>query len=197
MNDSVHDDEITRCALLAGRGDEAAATEFVRATQADIWRYLAYSVDRGHADDLTQETYLRALRGLRTFRGDTTARIWLFSVARRTAVDHFRRRGRRPAVAASFDDQAIPLDPIVPTSPDASGAICVQMLIDSLDEDKRTAFVLTQLHGLSYQEAAEVCGVPIGTVRSRVSRAREHLLDLLAETYGGEAPVPARRVRRP
>lgn len=197
MNDGLHDDEITRWALLAGRGDEAAATEFIRATQADVWRYLAYSVDRGHADDLTQETYLRALRGLRTFRGDTTARIWLFSVARRTVVDHFRRRGRRPAVAASLDDQAIPLDPTVPASPDASGAICVQMLVDSLDDDKRTAFVLTQLHGLSYQEAADVCGVPIGTIRSRVSRAREHLLDLLAESSGSEAPVPARRAHRP
>jgi RNA polymerase sigma-70 factor (ECF subfamily) len=186
----VHDDEITRLALAAGRGDGAATTEFIRATQADVWRYVAYLVDRSHADDLTQETYLRALRGLRTFRGDTAARVWLLSIARRAVVDHFRKQGRRPAVAASLDAEDAALDRIVPTSPEASGEVSLQMLIADLDDDKRNAFVLTQVHGLSYQEAAEVCDVPIGTIRSRMARAREQLLGELAdaETAGEEAP---------
>ncbi|MGQ0847013.1 MAG: sigma-70 family RNA polymerase sigma factor [Sporichthyaceae bacterium] len=193
----MHDDEITRLALEAGRGDGAATTEFVRATQADVWRYVAYLVDRAQADDLTQETYLRALRGLRTFRGDTAARVWLLSIARRAVVDHFRKQGRRPAVGASLDDLDTATDRIVPTSPEASGEISLQMLIEELDEDKRNAFVLTQVHGLSYQEAAEVCGVPIGTIRSRMARAREQLLGDLAEaeTAGGE-DAPRRHLRR-
>ena len=71
----MRDDEITELALAAGRGDEAALAAFVRATQADVWRYVAYLVDRSQADDLTQETYLRALRGVRTFRGHCAARV--------------------------------------------------------------------------------------------------------------------------
>ncbi|MGQ0463997.1 MAG: sigma-70 family RNA polymerase sigma factor [Sporichthyaceae bacterium] len=193
----MHDDEITRLALAAGRGDAAATTEFVRATQADVWRYVAYLVDRGQADDLTQETYLRALRGLRTFRGDTAARVWLLSIARRAVVDHFRRQGRRPAVGASLDAEDVLVDRIAPATPEASGEISLRMLVEDLDEDKRAAFVLTQVHGLSYQEAAEVCGVPIGTIRSRMARAREQLLGTLAdaETAGDEAPS-RRHLRR-
>lgn len=193
----MHDDEITRLALAAGRGDGAATTEFVRATQADVWRYVAYLVDRSQADDLTQETYLRALRGLRTFRGDTAARVWLLSIARRAVVDHFRRQGRRPAVGASLDADDVLVDRIAPTSPEASGEISLRMLIEGLDDDKRAAFVLTQVHGLSYQEAAEVCDVPIGTIRSRMARAREQLLGTLAEAEaaGGAAP-PRRHLRR-
>lgn len=194
----MHDDEITRLALAAGRGDEAAITEFVRATQADVWRYVGYLVDRAQADDLTQETYLRALRGVRTFRGDTAARVWLLSIARRAVVDHFRRQGRRPVVGASLDAADTTIDRIVPTTPEAAGEISLRMLIEDLDADKRAAFVLTQVQGLSYAEAAEVCGVPIGTIRSRMARAREQLLAALAEaeTAGDEASRPRRHLRR-
>lgn len=195
-HERVHDDEITRLALAAGRGDGASTTEFIRATQADVWRYVAYLVDRSQADDLTQETYLRALRGLRTFRGDTAARVWLLSIARRAVVDHFRKQGRRPAIAASLDADDTVVDRIVPISPEASGEISLQMLIADLDDDKRNAFVLTQLQGLSYQEAAQVCDVPIGTIRSRMARAREQLLGELAEAEVAGEEAPRRHLRR-
>ena len=172
----MRDDEITASALAAGRGDEDALAAFVRATQADVWRYVAYLTDREHADDLTQETFLRALRGVRTFRGDVPARVWLLAIARRAVVDHFRKQGRTPTVAASLDFDVTVVDRIAPTTSDPAGEITLQALVAGLEPDKRAAFVLTQINGLSYDEAAHACGVPIGTIRSRVARAREDLV---------------------
>lgn len=190
----MRDDEITAYALAAGRGDPDAVSAFVRATQADVWRYVAYLVDRGAADDLTQETYLRALRGLSSFRGDTAARVWLLSIARRTVVDHFRRQGRRPAIAASLD--TTPGAERVGPLADPAGAMALRGLIEQLDPDKRAAFVLTQVAGLSYAEAAEACDVPVGTIRSRVARAREDLLAWMADADGGAPVEEAPRTRR-
>ncbi len=193
----MRDDDITADALAAGRGDGDALTAFVRATQADVWRYVAYLTDREHADDLTQETFLRALRGLRTFRGDVPARVWLLSIARRTVVDHFRKQGRTPTVAASLDLDPTVVDRIAPTTPDPAGEVTLQQLVAGLDPDKRAAFVLTQINGLSYEDAAAACGVPIGTIRSRVARAREDLLVAMrSDAPAVETPAPARRLRR-
>jgi RNA polymerase sigma-70 factor (ECF subfamily) len=192
----MRDDEITDLALEAGRGDADATAAFVRATQADVWRYVAYLVDRAAADDLTQETYLRALRGLRTFQGQTAARVWLLSIARRAVVDHFRKQGRSPSIATSLDAADGTVDRIGPAQSDAAGELALRLLIGDLDEDKRAAFVLTQVHGLSYAEAAEVCGVPIGTIRSRMARAREQLVAELAEPAPVEQTAGPRRLRR-
>src|SRR5436190_1551842 len=92
------DDEITTCALAAGRGDSAALTAFVRGTQADVWRYVAYIAGREHADDLTQETYLRAMRSLPGFRGEAAARAWLLGLARGSRTE--RAFGGRAAARA-------------------------------------------------------------------------------------------------
>ncbi|HUR75960.1 MAG TPA: sigma-70 family RNA polymerase sigma factor [Sporichthya sp.] len=195
----MRDDEITAYALAAGSGDADATTAFVRATQVDVWRYVAYLADRECADDLTQETFLRALRGLRTFRGDVPARVWLLSIARRAVVDHFRKQGRTPAVTASLDSDAVVADRITPATPDPAGAVTLQALIAQLDADKRAAFVLTQISGLSYEEAARACGVPIGTIRSRVARAREDLMVAMrtdAPAATEAAPERSRRLRR-
>lgn len=195
----MRDDDITAYALAAGRGDAEATTAFVRATQADVWRYVAYLVDRASADDLTQETYLRAFKGLKAFRGDTAARVWLLTIARRTVVDHFRKQGRRPVVSTHLDAMPDVGDRIGPVSPDPSSAVALRSLIERLDPDKRSAFVLTQVTGLSYAEAAEACEVPIGTIRSRVARAREDLLTWMSEAESDvpeAAPESSRRVRR-
>lgn len=195
----MHDDEITAYALAAGRGDAEAVTAFVRATQADVWRYVAYLVDRTSADDLTQETYLRALKGLRAFRGDTAARVWLLTIARRTVVDHFRKQGRRPVVSTHLDATPDIGDRIGPVAPDPANALALQSLIERLDQDKRAAFVLTQVTGLSYADAAAACEVPVGTIRSRVARAREDLVSWMADAetaQGPEASPEARKLRR-
>src|SRR5688500_16196676 len=85
-------DELTRLALAAGGGDRVALAAFVRGTQADVWRLCAALVDPGAADDLTQDTYIRALGAVARFRGDSSARTWLLGIARRACADAIRSR---------------------------------------------------------------------------------------------------------
>ena len=73
-------DELTSLACAAGRGDRAALAELVRQTQSDVWRLCAYLVDPVSADDLAQDTYLRAIPALRRFRGDAPVRSWLLAI---------------------------------------------------------------------------------------------------------------------
>ena len=161
-------DDLTRLAIAARDGDRVALAAFVRHSQAEVWRLCAHLVDRASADDLTQDVYVRALPALARFRGDASARTWLLSIAHRTCADALRRRVRRRRADA--------IAPRPEPSADRSGEVDVGTLVAELDRDRRTAFVLTQLLGLSYAEAAEVCAVPVGTIRSRVARAREQLI---------------------
>ena len=159
-------DEVTVLALAARRGDPAAATAFVRATQADVWRMCAHLGSRSGADDLTQETYARAFASLHRFAGRSAARTWLLAIARRVCAD---------AVRAAVRIRSLP--PSERVAPDHADSVVLNDLLDALDDDRREAFVLTQLVGLSYAEAADVCGCPVGTIRSRVARARADLVD--------------------
>jgi RNA polymerase sigma-70 factor, ECF subfamily len=171
----------TAWALAARGGDPRAQAAFVRATQAEVWRFTASLVDAGCADDLTQETYLRAFRALPGFEGRSSARTWLLGIARRVCADHLRtvvRRRRldhRIATTAHGDG----------ASPDPAGHIAAADLLRRLPADRREAFVLTQVLGLSYAEAAEVERVPVGTIRSRVARARAELVECVGEALAG------------
>jgi RNA polymerase sigma-70 factor (ECF subfamily) len=164
-------DALTAAALRARRGDADAAAEFVRGTQTDVWRLCAHLGSRDTADDLTQETYARAFRSLHRFAARSSARTWLLSIARRVCADAVRSAVRARSVPA---DEAL-------ESPDPAESVTVRLLLGALDPDRREAFVLTQLIGLSYAEAADVCGCPVGTIRSRVARARDDLV----QAYGG------------
>lgn len=165
---------VTRLALAAGRGDRTALDAFIRATQHDVWRTVAFLADTGSADDLTQETYLRAIGALPRFAGRSSARTWLLSIARRVVVDQVRRNQARPRTTSQVDLESL-LD-----SRQSAGrfedVVEVRMLLAGLDSDRRDALILTQVLGLSYEEAAEVCGCPMGTIRSRVARARDDLI---------------------
>ena len=167
-------DELTPLLLAAASGDRLALANFVRRTQADVWRFMAHLVDPDAADDLTQEVYVRAIGSVARFRGDASARTWLLSVARRVAADEIRRRQRRRRIAG-FETAAEGES----AHADATGDVELHDLVDRLDHDRRIAFVLTQLLGLSYTEAAQACDVPIGTIRSRVARARADLIAML------------------
>ncbi|MDQ1619875.1 MAG: polymerase sigma-70 factor, subfamily [Actinomycetota bacterium] len=169
------DHEATRLALHAGRGDQTAMTALVRRTQADVWRLCAYLADPASADDLTQDTYLRAFRSLHTFRGDSSVRTWLLTITRRVVADHIARRQKDRTMFAPATES--PEEPTVADHADRhADGHSVRALLAHLDEDRRTAFVLTQLLGYSYAEAATVCACPVGTIRSRVARAREDLV---------------------
>jgi RNA polymerase sigma-70 factor (ECF subfamily) len=175
-------DLTTRLALAARDGDRVALDGFVRATQADVWRCCAHLVAPDAADDLTQETYLRLVKALRSFRGDASGRTFALSVARRVCADEIRRRTRRRSLTDRLQRRR------QPTAVDDHGeSRALEALIASLDDDRRAAFVMTQLLGLSYEQAAEVCGCAVGTIRSRVSRARQELVDALEEPGSGGA----------
>ena len=155
-------------------GTGSALAAFVRRTEPSIWRFCAHVVGPSEADDATQETYLAAWRSLGSYRGESSARTWLFVIARRHAdrVGHRHRRWRELAVhlpapgPASQPGLALELD---------DG-------LSLLDDDRRVALVLTQVIGFSYAEAAEVCECAVGTIRSRVARARQELLEHLAHS---------------
>jgi len=172
---SSDDADITQWARLAGRGDRVALERFLRATQPHVWRFVAGLSDAQSADDLTQETYVRALGSLGRFRAESSARTWLLSIARRVVADHIRALQARPRPATLADWQTDARRP-EPTGHSAfEERVVLDHLVAALEPDRRDAFVLTQSLGLSYADAAEVCGCPVGTIRSRVARAREDL----------------------
>jgi RNA polymerase sigma-70 factor (ECF subfamily) len=184
------DATITGWALAAGAGDRAAATAFVRATQQQVHRFLAHLVHPRQAEDLTQETYLRAMRALPRFGARSSARTWLYAIARRVAADHLRSVAARPRLAEVADLGAA-VDAASPGGGRFEEQVALRELLDALPPERRLAFVATQVLGLSYAEAAQVCGCPIGTVRSRVARARE---DLVAALRGHDSdPLPGPR----
>jgi RNA polymerase sigma-70 factor, ECF subfamily len=171
-------DELERLAADAVDGDPVAAAALVRATQPDVWRLCAALGDRQSADDLTQETYLRAFGSLHRFEGRSSLRTWLLAIARRVCADAVRSRRRRRLTLVREDADLEVLAPADDADRVGEGA-AVTDLLTRLDADRREAFVLTQLLGLSYAEVAEVAGCPVGTIRSRVARARADLVDAL------------------
>ncbi|HTW21935.1 MAG TPA: sigma-70 family RNA polymerase sigma factor [Mycobacteriales bacterium] len=175
-------DPLDVVATRAARGDQAAFAELVESTQASIWRMCAYLVDRNAADDLTQETYLRAFRALAGYRGDARVSTWLLTISRRVCAAEIDRRSR----AREMYLLTVPREQHLH---DQSSVVDMDLLIAGLDDDRRTAFVLTQVVGCDYAEAAEICGCPIGTIRSRVARARADLVAAL----GQRTELPATR----
>jgi RNA polymerase sigma-70 factor, ECF subfamily len=161
-------DDLTVLAQAAAEGDDRALNELVLATQAKVHRLCVRLGSVTDAEDLTQETYLRALKALPRYRSDAPVIVWLLSIARHVCADHVRRKVRRAEI-----DQRYPAR-FAPSPPDHR--IVVDDLVARLDPDQASAFVLTQELGLSYEEAAAVCDCPIGTIRSRVARARATLV---------------------
>ena len=162
------DDPLRAYVDAALEGDDVAVATLVRLTQPAVWQVCAALGSVGEVEDLVQETYLRALGALPRYRGDAPVRVWLLAIARRVCADHVRRRRRRRRL---LDRVGEPAAALVVRPPEV-----VDDLLGGLHPDRREAFVLTQLVGLSYEEAAAVIGCPIGTIRSRVARARADLL---------------------
>ena len=167
---------------------------FVRASHEPVWRLCEALVDTQAADDLTQETFVKAVTAIRRFRGDASARTWILAIARHTCMDELRTRTRGRRRAATLAGDATERR----RAPDIGEEVSARALLGHLEIDRRAAFTLTQLLGLTYAEAAETCGCPIGTIRSRVARARDDLIEMLggtiplAEGYGG-APTDGSR----
>ncbi len=166
-------DDLTRCANAARGGDGRAMEAFIAASYDDVYRLCAVLTEEAGAEDLAQESYVRILRALPGFRGEAAVRTWIMTITRRVCMDELRSRTRgRELANVTVTHQR--------TAPDPAGTVGAYDLIARLQPDRRAAFVLTQLWRFSYEEAAVICECPLGTIRSRVSRARGDLVDLLA-----------------
>jgi RNA polymerase sigma-70 factor (ECF subfamily) len=183
-------DELTSLARAAGRGDRGALARLVRQTQGDVWRLCAHLVDPASADDLTQDTYLRAIGALAKFRGDAPVRVWLLAIARRACAAEIagRSRDRRLAVRLA----ALPDDALAQRPAEPGAQAIADDLMAALEPDRRAAFVLTQMLGCTYAEAAAICECPVGTIRSRVARARADLDAATSGPASGQVPACGR-----
>jgi RNA polymerase sigma-70 factor, ECF subfamily len=176
---------ITGLALAAGAGDPAALAGFVQATQRDVSCFVRYLCGCDHAEGLIRQTYLHALRALPSFAGRSSARTWLLSLARRVAAEEIRRSATRPRATTFEDGDTVAASNLNHRRPSLEEGALLRELVTRLEPDRRAAFVLTQVLGLDYRAAAEVCDCPVGTIRTRVARARE---DLVRAMY---APAPS------
>jgi RNA polymerase sigma-70 factor, ECF subfamily len=164
---AVDGEDLQASAARAAAGDGPAFAALVRATQADVRRACAALVDWDSADDLAQETYIRAHRALTTYAGTAPVRVWLLGIARNVCLGEIRTRTRRRRLLRRLAEPAV--------VPNPTAAVDLWQCVSALPVERREAFVLTQLLGFSYDETATICGCPIGTVRSRVARARDEL----------------------
>ncbi len=176
----------------AQAGDAGAFEALVLRYQTRIVSFASALVrDAGAAEDVAQETFVRAWKGLRNFRGDSAFKSWLYKVASNAARTHLERHGRQSRLATqSLDDEeaALHAGDVPSGSTDVERTLAVREAIDAalaqLPEEWRVAVVLRDVEGLGYKEIAAVTGVPIGTVESRIFRARRRLRPLLRPVAG-------------
>jgi RNA polymerase sigma-70 factor (ECF subfamily) len=182
---SATDDELVSAAR---RGDRAAMESLLRRHTPRIHsicrRITANPTD---ADDATQETLIKVVRSLDKFDGRSSVSTWIHRIATNTALDEIRRRRRRPALSL-VEDSTTGNDPVDTRASAAVEDLASQMILDeaiaALPEDQRAAVVLRDSLGLDYGHIAEVLGVAPGTVKSRISRARQRLMEDLADRLG-------------
>ena len=153
---------------------ETEALPHLRALYGAAYRMTRNAHD---AEDLVQETFLRAYRGFDRFEAGTNIRAWLFTILHRVRTDAFRRAGRSPKTVEMIAD-----GPAVPPPQDAlaQGAEDIERALAALPEVFRSAVVLRDVEDLSYDEIASVLDVPVGTVMSRIHRGRALLRAALA-----------------
>ncbi len=142
---------------------------------------LCGDVDR--ADDLVQETLVKAWKNIASFEEGTNLKAWLFTILRNTYFSEIRKRRRE----VSTDDEAIELKLSVhPEQQGVADLTDFKKALLQLSDDQREALILVGAEGFSYEEAAEISGCAIGTVKSRVNRARTRLSELLGVTDSSE-----------
>lgn len=179
----------------AQAGDKHAFELLVAKYQRKLARLVSRFVrDPAEVEDVVQEAFIKAYRALPSFRGDSAFYTWLYRIGINTAKNYLVSQGRRAPTSTSFDaaesegfDEAERLrDVETPEAMLLSKEIgeTVNKAVEALPDDLRTAITLREIDGLSYDEIAEVMNCPIGTVRSRIFRAREAIAEKLRPLLG-------------
>jgi RNA polymerase sigma-70 factor (ECF subfamily) len=166
----MHDPD-PRTLQRARSGDLVAFEELVRTYQAEVFRFAFHLTrDRTQAEDATQETFFRAFRFIDRFRGEQRFGSWLFAIARNCSYDALRT------------PRSFPLEEDLVARPtvDANVRAELDAALRAISAEHREAFLLVEVFGLSYQEAADVLGIVVGTVKSRMFRARRALCAAIA-----------------
>lgn len=173
--------------VLAARGGDPLAFEaLVLKYQDRIYRLIQRLVSGADAvDDLAQEVFIRAYRSLGDFKGESSLYTWLYKIALNLCRNHYRTRGRRPAHEEL--DEADGATGLVAGGGTPEEEVFrrefweqLRRALEELPAEQREAVVFCDLEGMSYEEMAEVMGVPVGTVRSRIFRGRRALQQRLA-----------------
>ena len=185
------DEELVR---RVQRGDKKAFDILVRKYQYKIAQLInRYIKDPAETLDVAQESFIKAYRALPGFRGDSAFYTWLYRIAINTAKNHLAMRSRRPSDddidledAEQFESAVHLRDQETPEGLALSEELAeaIQSALDQLPEDLRTAITLREFEGLSYEEIAQVMNCPVGTVRSRIFRAREAIDKRLQHLLG-------------
>ncbi len=172
------------------RGDKLAFDFLVAKYQRKLGRLISRFVrDTAEAEDVTQEAFIKAYRALPGFRGDSAFYTWLYRIGINTAKNYLLANKRRPPTSTffdaedseSFEDAALLHEISTPENELMSKQVVsvVQAALQQLPEDLRSALTLREIEGLSYEEIASVMNCPVGTVRSRIFRAREAVAEKL------------------
>ena len=183
--------------VRAQHGDKRAYELLVLKYQRKLARLLSRLVrDPAEVEDVTQEAFIKAYRALPSFRGDSAFYTWLYRIGINTAKNYLVALGRRAPTSTGFDNEEAENFEDADQLRDANTpedelhgkeiAAAVNRAMDALPEDLRTAITLREIEGLSYEEIAGVMNCPIGTVRSRIFRAREAIATELRPLLGTE-----------
>ncbi len=179
----------------AQRGDLRAFDLLVLKYQGRIGALVSrYVKDPGEVEDVTQEAFIKAYRALDKFRGDSAFYTWLYRIASNAAKNHLVARGRRPGAdttiedAETFEQSALISESSTPEAVAMSEELAqvVAEAMEALPEELRAALTLREFEGLSYDDIAVVLECPVGTVRSRIFRARESIDDRVREQMSEE-----------
>jgi RNA polymerase sigma-70 factor (ECF subfamily) len=179
----------------AQRGDKHAFELLVSKYQRKLARLLSRFIrDSTEVEDVTQEAFIKAYRALPTFRGDSAFYTWLYRIGINTAKNYLVAMGRRAPTttdidseeAEGFEDNDQLHDLNTPENQLASRQVAetVNQTLGELPEELRSAITLREIEGLSYEDIASIMNCPIGTVRSRIFRAREAIADKLKPLLG-------------
>ena len=176
------------------RGDLRAFDLLVLKYQGRIAALVSrYVSDAGEVEDVTQEAFIKAYRALGKFRGDSAFYTWLYRIAANAAKNHLVAKGRRPGADATiedaegFDEGGMLSESASPEALAMGGELAevVESALNGLPDELKAALMLREFDGLSYDDIADVLGCPVGTVRSRIFRAREAVDQRVKEQISG------------